>query len=77
MNENTDIQKPISIILDELRTNIVYQINSVNLPICLIEPIIRDIYVEIRNISEMQLKKDKEEYFKMIENQNKEGSVSK
>ena len=77
MNENTDIQKPISIILDELRTNIVSQINSVNLPICLIEPIIRDIYVEIRNISEMQLKKDKEEYFKMIENQNKEGSVSK
>lgn len=77
MNENTDIQKPISIILDELRTNIVSQINSVNLPICLIEPIIRDIYVEIRNISEMQLKKDKEEYFKMIENQNKEGSVSR
>ena len=58
------MEKPISVVLEELKQDIINSINNTNLPICIIEPIIKDLYNEIAALSRQQLLKDKEEYEK-------------
>ena len=69
INNVQNIQKPISMVLNELRENLTVQINSANLPLCLVEPIVKDLYMEVHNLSEVQTRKDIEEYNKAIENE--------
>lgn len=56
------MDKPISVVLEELKQDIINSINNTNLPICIIEPIIKDLYNEIAVLSKQQLLKDKEKY---------------
>ena len=54
--------KPISIIIEELRNNIILTINNSKLPVCITEMIFKDIYEEIENLKVQELNQDKEKY---------------
>ena len=69
MNNTNNISKPISMVLMELKEGLANQINNANLPLCLVEPIVKDLYMEVHNLSEVQTRKDIEEYNKAIENE--------
>jgi hypothetical protein len=57
-----EIQKPITIIRQEFIDAISNDINNCNLPLFVIEPILRDVYLEIKTLSQKQYEMDKEEY---------------
>ena len=69
MDKQNNISKPISMVLMELKEGLANQINNANLPLCLVEPIVKDLYMEVHNLSEAQTRKDIEEYNKAIENE--------
>ena len=69
MDKQNNISKPISMVLMELKEGLANQINNANLPLCLVEPIVKDLYMEVHNLSEAQTRKDIEEYNKTIENE--------
>lgn len=52
--------KPISIILDDLKNNIANQINQSGLQPCLVEPVLKDLYEEVRMLAVRQLEQDKQ-----------------
>lgn len=54
--------KPISMIVEELKNNIISTINDSKLPICITEMIFKDIYEEIESLKEKELIQDKEKY---------------
>ena len=41
---------------------IVDSINKTNLPLCIVEPVLKDLYAEIAALAKQQLAKDKEEF---------------
>lgn len=69
MDKQNNISKPISMVLMKLKEGLANQINNANLPLCLVEPIVKDLYMEVHNLSEAQTRKDIEEYNKAIENE--------
>lgn len=54
--------KPISIVIDDLKQNIADTINASGLHPCIVEPILKDLYLELSNIAKVQLEKDKQTY---------------
>ena len=59
MNE---LNKPITIVRAEFVSNLTKLINESSLPPFIIEPILKDMYVEIRNIAQKQYESDKARY---------------
>jgi hypothetical protein len=57
-----EIQKPITIMRQEFAEKISDVINNCNLPLFIVEPIMRDVYLEIKSLSQKQYEMDKEEY---------------
>lgn len=51
--------KPISIILDDLKKELANAINNSQLPLCLIESILKDLYQEAANMAAQQLEQDR------------------
>ena len=65
-NSNTNnIQKPISMVLKESKDIIVNAINSVNLHPSLLEMIMKDLYVEVKNQAEIMSQRESSEYERM------------
>ena len=60
MNEN--IEKPITVIRQEFIDTISNDINNCNLPLFVIEPILKDIYLEVKSLSQKQYEFEKAEY---------------
>lgn len=56
------MEKPISLIIDETRRSLISTCNNSGLPTFILEPMIKDIYQEIKLLSNEQLKRDTEEY---------------
>lgn len=56
------MNKPASIIREELIGNIVGLINESNLPLFVIEPILKDLYLEVKDGARQQLESDRLEY---------------
>lgn len=56
------MQKPTSIIIDEFKKEIVEIINNAELPLCIIESILKDLYSEVNILASQQLTKDKTAY---------------
>ena len=70
MNNTTNtnnIEKPISLILEESKRVIIDAVNSTNLHPTLLEMIIKDIYNEVRERANYQYEFDKNEYEKSYE----------
>lgn len=56
------IEKPITVARQEFIDKLSNAINTCNLPLFIIEPIMRDMYLEIKSLSQRQYEMDKEEY---------------
>ena len=56
------IEKPITVVRQEFIEIITSVINNSNLPLFIVEPILRDIYLEVKTLSQKQYETDKEEY---------------
>lgn len=65
--------KPISIILDDLKNNIADQINQSGLHPCLVESVLKDLYEEVRMLAARQLEQDKQAW---EQSQQAEGDAS-
>lgn len=63
-------QKPISMVINETRLSLVDICNKSNLPYCILESMLKDLYDEVRHLAKVQLKQDEENYNKQIDAQN-------
>lgn len=58
------MNKPIQLIIEETKNNIVNTINKAELPMCCISPILKDIYEQTVLLEKQQLDMAKEEFEK-------------
>lgn len=56
------MNKPISMVINETKTNLLQICNESGLPACILELIVKDLYEDVNRVSENQLKKDEESY---------------
>ena len=68
------MNKPISIAINEIRISLTDICNKSGLPACVLEPIVKDLYEEIKYVSSIQLKHDTEAYNKAEEDAKKENN---
>lgn len=54
------MEKPLNLIIEEGKQNIIKAVNDSGLPAYLLEPIIKDIYNEIANLKIKELQESKE-----------------
>lgn len=73
MNER--IEKPITIVRQEFIDSISNSINNCKLPLFVIEPILRDVYLEVKSLSQKQYEAEKAEYEKRILELNKNSEL--
>lgn len=59
---NDKVEKPITIIRQEFIDKISNDINNCGLPLFIIEPILRDLYLEVKSLSQKQYEIEKAEY---------------
>lgn len=57
-------QKPISIVINDFKQDLMNYISNAGLPPAIIEPIVKDIYQQIVEISKQELERDIVEYQK-------------
>ena len=56
------IEKPITVARQEFIDTISNNINNCGLPLFIVEPILRDIYLEVKSLSQKQYEIEKAEY---------------
>lgn len=56
------MEKPVSIIIEEFKQEVAEAVNKTKLPLCIIEPVVKDLYTEIAALSKQQLEVDKKKY---------------
>lgn len=66
-----EINKPITLIRAELISNLTNSINNSSLPAFVIEPILKDLYNEVRALTQQQLEEDRKNYLTALEEANK------
>ena len=64
-NNINNIQKPVSMIVNESRDIIANAINSINLHPVLLEIILKDFYLEIKNQATVMSQRENSEYERM------------
>lgn len=57
-----NMNKPITIVHEEVKNKIAEVINSSGLPAFVIEPILNDFLIEVKNIARHQYENDKKQY---------------
>lgn len=62
MNVETKPQKPMTVAKEDFASNLTDLINNSGLPAFVIEPIMKDMYFEVRDVAREQYKKDNEQY---------------
>lgn len=56
------MNKPISVVREEFKQNLISLVNGSELPMFVVEPIISEILAEVRAVSKAQLELDKKRY---------------
>lgn len=69
-----NIQKPTSLQIEESRQAIVNTINGLNMHATILEMILKDIYVEVKQLADMTLLQEKQAYENALK-ENKEREV--
>ena len=64
---NEKIEKPITMIRQEFIDTISDVVNNCGLPLFVVEPILRDIYLEVKSLSQRQYEIEKAEYERKIQ----------
>lgn len=62
-----NIEKPITVVRQEFIDGLVDYINNSGLPLFIIEPILKDIYMEVKAMSQNQYELEKSQYEKQLE----------
>lgn len=60
MNEN--VQKPMSVAIADLKDNLINVVNNSMLPPYIVEPLLKEVYMEVKSLSKAQYEKDKLDY---------------
>ena len=68
------MNKPVTMVVDELKSVLVSDINEAKLPFFIVEYVLKDLIQEIHIASLQQLESDKERYLKSIASERKEVS---
>ena len=56
------MDKPATLIREELIDDMVGLINNSGLPLFIIEPILKELYLEVKNGAQQQLESDKQQF---------------
>lgn len=68
------MEKPISLILRDTKIEIARICNDSQLPVYLLEPILKDLYLEVKELNRKQIELDETEYKKsVLEKEKKDG----
>lgn len=71
------MEKPISMIINETKMNLAKVCNDSQLPVYILEPMLKDLFEEARMLNEKQLQQDKMLYQQnLIEEQNKANNLN-
>lgn len=60
------MDKPMIVAMEELKANIIKSISDSHLPVCVVEPLVKDIYTDIQNMYAQQFQKEKAEYYQSL-----------
>ena len=66
--ENKEIIKPLSVVRYEFIEDLTALINGSNLPAYIVEPILKDMYLEAKTMAKIQYEKEKEIYEESLKN---------
>ena len=64
---NEKIEKPITVARQELVDSLANCINNSNLPLFIVEPILKDVYLEVKSLTQKQYEAEKAEYDKRMQ----------
>lgn len=56
------IEKPVTVIRQEFIDTLSSDINNCGLPLFIVEPILRDVYLEVKSLTQKQYEIEKAEY---------------
>ena len=60
--ENAEPQKPMTVAKEDFVNNLANLINNSGLPAFVIEPVMKDMYFEVRDVAKKQYQQDNEQY---------------
>lgn len=66
------MEKPLNLRIEEVKNQIANTINEAKLPAYLLKPIIKDFYMQLQNLEQMDLIKSQQEYENSLKNQENE-----
>lgn len=72
MNKANEIMKPMSVLRAEFINSLTDLINNSKLPAFVVEAVLKDMYADIKMVSQRQLESDYKKYQEMIERDNTE-----
>jgi hypothetical protein len=58
----SNFEKPITVVRQEFIDGLINYVNNSSLPLFVIEPILRDIYMEVKAMSQKQYESEKMQY---------------
>ena len=64
------MEKPISLILRDTKLELAKICNNSQLPVCLLEPILKELYMEVKELTKKQIEEDAKMYEKSIQEDN-------
>ena len=56
------MNKPVSIVREEFKSDLIKLINNSGLQLFIVEPILQEIFLEVRNVAKTQYELDKKRY---------------
>ena len=62
------MDKPISLTIEETKQSFIDVINNANLPACILELIVKNIYDDVKEFCMQQYQNDKKEYDQSLQN---------
>jgi hypothetical protein len=68
------MNKPTSMVINETRISLANVLNTSNLPPCILEMIVKELYDEVRQLSSFQSKQDEENYAKALKDAESENN---
>ena len=66
---NEQFQKPMSVAKEDLIMEMVEAINRSTLPMFMVESVVRDLYMEVKDLAQKQYEQEREQYESFLQSQ--------
>ena len=66
---NEQFQKPMSVAKEDLIMEMVEAINRSTLPMFMVESVVRDLYMEVKDLAQKQYEQEREQYESYLQSQ--------